>query len=278
MDVGTLAKALLRSRLIARTASVVLRPALGRCSLEQIDGSRILTAAIRAPIPDPWFTLRLPGGGTMLLSSAWAPHLYWAGFGAFEPDLVPSFLARIGSARSFVDIGANFGFYSMVAVAMNRSLDVQAVEPNPEVAAVLRETAERNGIELAVHEVALSDRAGTVKLSFRGGLSSIVESRWADDEVLHVAKTARFDDLFGQGADLVKIDVEGAELEVLAGMEQTIRRDRPTIFCEIGPETAAAIVEFAAAVDYRILQLPGERHAEVLRVAGSSVNVVLEPA
>lgn len=270
-------RAIVRSRPVARIAAPVLRPILRRFSLEQIARSRVLSAAVRAPIATPWFTIRAPGGERLVLSSTFAPHLYWAGLPAFEPDLVPSFLARIGSARRFVDVGANFGFYSILAAATNPTAAIDAVEPNPALAALLKETAARNGVKLAVHELALSDRGGTASLSLRGGLSSLVAARWEQDDVLQRVRTERFDDLFPDGADLVKIDAEGAEPEVLAGMERALVGCRPTILCEVSVEHAGAVAELARGHRYRILSLPGERPTAEIEVETGSVNVVLEP-
>lgn len=273
---GPLLHTVLRSRFVARTASAVLRPLVHRVPLR--DGqSRALSLAVRAPIPDAWFLLRLPTGQNVTLPSAWAHHLYWGGLGAFEPDLVPAFLARVQRARRFVDVGANFGFYALVGALVNPSLDVRAVEPNPEVAAVLREGAARNGVALEIYELALSDRAGTAQLSMRGGLSSVVSSRWLEGERLHLVGTARFDDVFPAGADLVKVDVEGAEADVLAGMVETVRRDRPAILCEVGPESVGAVMAFADEHSYELLALPGERPVDRLEVDQGSVNVVLQP-
>lgn len=270
-------RAIARSRPVARLASPVLRPILRRFTLEQIVRSRVLSAAVRAPIAMTWFTVRAPGGERFVLSSAFAPHLYWAGLPAFEPDLVPSFLARIGTARRFVDVGANFGFYSMLAAAVNRSVEIHAVEPNPAMAELLAETAARNGADIVVHELALSDRSGTASLSLRGGLSSLVASRWEQDDVLQSVRTERFDDRFPDGADLVKIDAEGAEPAVLAGMERAFAGSRPTILCEVSVEHGAVVGEFARAHAYRILSLPGERPTREVEVEEGSVNVVLEP-
>jgi FkbM family methyltransferase len=268
-----------RARAVGRLASPLLRPVLHRFSFERIARNRLLAAAIRTPIPDEWFSVRIPGASVIVLPSGVAPFLYWAGLGGFEPDLVPSFLRRVLAARTFVDVGANFGFYSVAARAANPDVHVHAVEPNPHVADLLRETVARNGGGIIVHEVAVCDRDGAATLSLRGGLSSMVPERWEAGDELAEVPAVRFDTLFPEGADLVKIDTEGAEVSVLAGMERTLSARRPSILCEIAAETAADVAAFARGHDYRILLLPGERPADAVEIAeGSSVNVVLEPS
>jgi hypothetical protein len=68
------------------------------------------------------------------------------------------------------------------------------------------------------------------------------------------------DDLVAAGRvpppDVVKIDVEGAELAVLAGMRETLARHRPAIICELH-DTHAPFVAFMAQCGYRLINLEG---------------------
>jgi Methyltransferase FkbM domain len=51
---------------------------------------------------------------------------------------------------------------------------------------------------------------------------------------------------------LLKIDVEGAELEVLKGAQRVFETARPILLCEMIPESAAAVTKFLSFYDYRI--------------------------
>src|SRR5687768_3096220 len=62
----------------------------------------------------------------------------------------------------FIDVGANVGYYSMMAA--KAGLHVTAYEPNPVVADLLERAAKRNRVEINLQRVALSNRAGKKKL------------------------------------------------------------------------------------------------------------------
>ena len=76
------------------------------------------------------------------------------------------------------------------------------------------------------------------------------------------------------GSGLVKIDVEGAELAVLAGMRETIARHRPAIICELH-DTHAEFVAFMAGCDYRVINLEG---TIPVGEAGASAHALALPA
>jgi hypothetical protein len=57
------------------------------------------------------------------------------------------------------------------------------------------------------------------------------------------------------GVAFVKIDVEGHELEVLRGAEQTLRRNRATILVEVKPPNRAAVADFLAGLGYERREL-----------------------
>jgi FkbM family methyltransferase len=118
------------------------------------------------------------------------------------------------------------------------------VEPLPELAAALRERFP--GVE--VHEVALGETTGPApfhRVVPQRGLSGLRRTPLVGKrdavETITVA-TARLDDLLppDRPVALLKIDVEGAELQALRGALGTIRRWRPTVIFEYEPLTAAA--------------------------------------
>ena len=86
------------------------------------------------------------------------------------------------------------------------------------------------------------------------------------------------DDLVSAGRapppTVVKIDVEGAELDVLAGMRETIAAHQPAIICELH-DTHAAFVAAMEACGYRVINLEGTLP---MREAGASAHALALPA
>ncbi len=65
--------------------------------------------------------------------------------------------------------------------------------------------------------------------------------------------------------DLLKIDVEGMEMSVLAGSRQLIRRWRPLIFIEIANRNTLALMDWLKAADYRVARIFTDKgHANYL--------------
>lgn len=129
-----------------------------------------------------------------------------------ETRLLRSLLKR---ATRVVDIGANIGWYSVLASnAMEGRGQVYAFEPNPTVLPYLRANADGNGIQIDVR--ALSDRQGPN--NFFCAESSDLSSSVRHLGPKTIVQAVRLDDLdFGGPVDFVKLDVEGGELAVLRG-------------------------------------------------------------
>jgi FkbM family methyltransferase len=142
----------------------------------------------------------------------------------WEADVVRLLEATLRPGGTFVDVGANVGFHSVVAARLvGPSGRVVALEPEPQSAAILRANLWRHSVPNAlVHAVAASDRPGRVRLApDPEGRSGSALSASGGIE----ADAARLDDLLdGATVDVLKVDVEGAEPLVLRGAEDTIRR------------------------------------------------------
>jgi FkbM family methyltransferase len=144
---------------------------------------------------------------------------------ALLPHIVPRHLAS-------VDIGANMGMYTRQLSKLTPR--VHAFEPTREMAALLRRTSPRN---VVVHEVALSDKVGSGELHLpiikgeqattRASLETL-EGPQSDQTVA----VRRFDDEIEEQVGFMKIDVEGHELPVLRGAQQTIEDSRPIVMVE----------------------------------------------
>jgi len=139
------------------------------------------------------------------------------------------------------DIGANIGYYSLVAAPIvGPGGRVYAFEPMPPQFSVLRANLQRNGFSWAeAHQLALSDHAGSAILSLddpnnTGSATLHPVSKGVHTEAV---RCERLDDFFRSAPpprlDLIKIDVEGAEIHVLEGAEETLRRYAPIVLVEV---------------------------------------------
>jgi FkbM family methyltransferase len=145
-----------------------------------------------------------------------------------------------------VDVGAHTGYNTVyAAVAVGRGGRVIALEPTADARAVLRENLSRNHLtNVTVLTSAAGNAPGERDFFIRGGTSA-VNSLFADSfyaEVTDVArvKVDRLDDLIEGVPQLVKIDVEGAELEVLDGMTRLLDSPGMRLIVEWHPALQAA--------------------------------------
>ncbi len=162
--------------------------------------------------------------------------------GCIDPNEF-AFLDRVlQPGMTFLDAGANEGVYTVFAAArLGRQGTVWAFEPSQREIARLRRNLDLNKLSPRVFPIALAENAGQAEISVAGygheGLNTlgtffneIEESR---REAINVA---RLDDVVSENPlsrlDVIKIDVEGAELKLLRGAAATLQRFRPLILFE----------------------------------------------
>lgn len=159
-----------------------------------------------------------------------------------EREVIEDVLASMTDEDVFLDVGANFGRYCCVVSSLYGGVDIIAVEPNPSTASILRRNIENNGLNGDVFEYALSDSEGDMTLSMadfpeRSHLDTSGNTE-SDDSITVQVKRG---DMFVQENGLptptvVKIDVEGAELGVITGMEDTLKKPEcRLLYCEVHP-------------------------------------------
>jgi FkbM family methyltransferase len=137
----------------------------------------------------------------------------------------------------FLDIGANYGRYGLVAArAVGPTGRVLAFEPQPALAEMIRQSAAMNGLtNLAVHEVALSNEDGALALNIPSdhtGAASLSRETRGFGAVAQVEVPVRrgASYLAGCGVDrvrMIKLDVEGHEPEALEGLDPLFRSHPP---------------------------------------------------
>jgi FkbM family methyltransferase len=215
-------------------------------------------------------------------------HGSFVGFatGTAERPLQQAMLRELRPGATFFDIGANVGFITMLAAKLvGPTGRVVAFEPVPGNVAAIRENLALNGIHWAeVRETAVSGDSGSASLIV-SDVSAF--SRLADVSVPTGARetievtVSSIDELVAAGEvpapDVIKIDVEGAELEVIGGMRHTLAEHRPVLLCEVH-DCNVPYVELMTSLGYETVNLDedvpverGHRNAHTLaRPVGAS--------
>ncbi len=163
-----------------------------------------------------------------------------------EEHLVRRMLDAIRPGDVFYDVGANIGVLTAVIARgfEHEGVHAHAFEPEPRNAAELRDNVSLNSLaNVTVHELALGSENGTARLQVGGEVGEGTHSIMADasrsgrDEV--EIRIVRASDFVGDEApppDVVKIDVEGAELHVLRGLEPLFANGHcRELFIEVHP-------------------------------------------
>ena len=164
--------------------------------------------------------------------------------GAYEYWKVRLFTDLVTEGMTILDIGANEGYYSMLfARLMHDKGRVLAFEPDPNNSHWLKKNISANGYQcIELHNYALSDREGETTFYPGGGVGSLVHQS-TDLALLHeprdpvTVRTRTLDNVLRdaniKNVDLMKIDVEGADLLVLKGAQHTLKTTNVRILMDI---------------------------------------------
>ncbi|MFQ3474862.1 FkbM family methyltransferase [Halonotius sp. F2-221B] len=133
-----------------------------------------------------------------------------------ELDVLQDFVDEVRPGDTVWDVGANVGTYSLFAAKQGAS--TVAFEPASDALSRLRKNIELNSVDISVMEIALADEEGTRNLIDTGKSGH----RKLSDGDGETVKVRRGDALELEQPDVIKIDVEGAEHEVLHGMRENL--------------------------------------------------------
>lgn len=185
--------------------------------------------------------------------------------GQYEPIETAIVLRHLRPGMTVVDVGANIGHYAMVAArAVGPAGLVVAFEPEADNHAALVANLALNGLgNVTAERLALGARPGAAALHLdganRGGHSLAPANVQAPADAQAVA-VATLDDYLAERLPdrrlgFVKIDVQGAEAEVLAGAAATLARDRPVVLVEFWPQGIRAMGGDPLAMVGRLLRM-----------------------
>jgi FkbM family methyltransferase len=182
---------------------------------------------------------RGPGAGLWLELNPRTGQHYFRG--DVEPTIQEILSRRIEPGMVFYDLGANIGFFSLLAARLvGAKGQVFSFEPDPEIAGRLRRNITRNGfINATVVEAGIWSASGTVNFvaadlsSPDRGIGKFVAGEGAGAGTS--TRCVALDDFVRNAPtpDVIKCDVEGAEIEVFRGAEKLLEARHPLILCEM---------------------------------------------
>ena len=210
------------------------------------------------------FVARLPhdlGGASFLcdLSDSIAREVCFTG--RYEPQETQIAARLLAPGMVVADVGANWGYFTLTcAHLVGRRGRVIALEPHPALSSTLAANVARNTLSqvepLALAAGARTGTRGFVGFAHDGGNSGVSRAVSSAERADFESRTAALDDLFGERGlstiDLVKMDIEGGEVDAIEGMSVGL-----------------------AARRYRFVLL--ECHPELIVRAGSTIERCLEP-
>jgi len=202
---------------------------------------------------------RLDGGGKVLRVLN----------GTYEPEQTRLAVELVRPGATVFDVGAHIGYYTLLfSRLVGPEGRVVAFEPSPRNLPVLRWHVARNGCaNVQVEAVAVSDETGAARFAAGTGSGT---GRLAESGTVEV-RTIRLDDYVDAGGpmpDVLKIDVEGAELAVLRGAVGVLRDARPAILLSThGADVHRACIGLLREHGYELTPVLGgdvERAPELL--------------
>jgi FkbM family methyltransferase len=241
---------------------------------------------------------KLAGGGRLALHEKHAfTQALWPAIENYEPEVRDFVLGHVKPGMTFVDCGSNIGYFSaMVCGLLKGDGQLLAIEANPETFQLVTENLKLNGFGKVIHcaatrcsgEVELfAPTAGDVYSSLKsGGLvtgegirSWKVPGRSLDDIVAAEGL---------KRLDVLKIDIEGAELDALRGAERIMTTLRPWITLEYSAVTwkgfGSTLDQLLALVsdrNYRMSVLETGNNSRELKTSDVNeqyINLLLTPS
>lgn len=201
------------------------------------------------------------GAGAGLLFHA-AGSMPTYALGTAEPLVQRAFAAALRPGMVVYDLGCNVGFFTVIAArAVGPSGRVVAFDALESNIAATRANAARNDLKnVETHAKAVGSYDGA------GSFATAGRSVWGRLDPLAGdldVEVVALDGPIAAGAlpapDVVKLDIEGGEIDALAGLQRTLRERRPLLFVEVH-ETEAAVRAALAGYDLRRLD-PSEADA-----------------
>lgn len=202
---------------------------------------------------------------TLPISDSDAAKLYFFGaLGKEESNLTKYLINNLNEDSVFYDIGANHGFYTLLASEIMTDGEVHAFEPSPAIYEYLKQASQASNVK--INKSAVSNIDGKVDLFDCTSVGSSGKSTISLDTAEHLKKKSKkipvdsikLDSYINNNhlPTFIKIDVEGAESFVIKGAENLLTKHSPTIGMEVwggdrGKAISSRAVKYLLELGYR---------------------------
>jgi len=199
--------------------------------------SRISRYKLDKLIPDKHYLVRCPGGKIYLnLREAISERAKFIGY--YEYQKTNLFKKIVKPGMTILDIGTNKGYYSLLsAKIMDDKGEILSFEPHPENCYWIKKSISVNGYKsIKLFQIALFNKNGEMRLfeGAKSGHHSLVRNK---DLGSITIQTKKLDAILAEEkiikVDLIKIDVEGAEIQVLDGANKLLAKQSPKLLIDI---------------------------------------------
>jgi FkbM family methyltransferase len=172
--------------------------------------------------------------------------------GSYEQRISETFAKYLQPDSCVIDIGANIGYYSLLAASRCPQGKVLSFEPDKQNFQLLKTSIVYNGFEqiIQAYNLAVSDTNKSIMIADLGTTvnsgarvtsinEDLLKSLVADkDASLNKIEAVQLDSfVIANKVDIVKIDIEGHEPYAVRGMLNILKRDQPVIFAELAPSS-----------------------------------------
>ncbi len=164
--------------------------------------------------------------------------------GMYEPGLRSLIKKTLNPGDHFLDIGSNIGYFSCLARSIvGPTGKVSVLEANPSMATQVMENLELNGWtdSVDIHEIAAWNKEDTLTFNLapigKSGMGSVRDLSEINKSI--EVEALPLDKIFSnenKKISAIKIDVEGAETQVIDGAKKVLQRDKPVIFIELSDQ------------------------------------------
>ncbi|MBN1436935.1 MAG: FkbM family methyltransferase [Sedimentisphaerales bacterium] len=219
-------------------------------------------------------------------------------FGSYELEIVQLLKQYLRPGGTFLDIGANVGYFSGLALGLvGTAGQVHAFEPMPQYHKYIAEMAQLNpDHKLIANNIALGNENGSTTIyeqQHNIGGSSLVQGYFPDEQTkaTHTVPLQRLDDYLDEHqinkVSLIKMDVQGFEFPVLQGAQRFLEQHRdqlPPIVVEYSPYALdlvhATVDDFQAWIDqlgYQTYCICNTHKINLADIKRENQDIILRP-